>query len=144
MHRHGEPLQRVHAKILEVEHPAHQPPGALTDHDTIGGGQSFEPGSNIRRLTEGQLLVPPSAPHLPHDDWACVDPHPNGQSDPLLPFHARIQRLNRLENAQSCTYRPLRIIFMCLRKAEIDQQAIAKVLGDIPSKRWITPALVCW
>ena len=36
--------------------------------------------------------------------------------------------------------RPLRIVLVRLGIAKVDEQAIAEILGNIPSKRWITSA----
>jgi hypothetical protein len=39
-----------------------------TNDDSIRRGQPLEAGRKIGRLSQGELLLPPAAPHRPHDD----------------------------------------------------------------------------
>src|SRR2546425_10421074 len=51
---------------------------------------------------------------------------------PLLLLQTGIELAQGLYNAQSGPHRPLGIIFVRQGIAEIDQQAIAEILGDMP------------
>ena len=53
-------------------------------------------------------------------------------SGPPPLFQAGIELRHRFHDPQPRPHRPLGIIFMGLGIAEVDQQAIAEILGDIP------------
>jgi hypothetical protein len=63
-----------------------------------------------------------------------------GDVRPTLEYDAGIELSHGLHHPQAGAHRSLRVILMGLRIAEIDEQAIAKILGDSPSKRAITLA----
>src|SRR5262249_20778810 len=81
---------------------------------------------------KGQLLTPPSPTHLAHDHRARVDAYADGQVHALLPCQTGVQRLHAREDIQAGTHRPLGVIFVRLRIAEVDEQAIAEILRDSP------------
>jgi hypothetical protein len=56
------------------------------------------------------------------------------QADAVVSFQAGIQCPHRLEDAECGPHSPLRIVFVGLRIAKIDQQTIAKQLGYVPVK----------
>src|SRR5262245_37974208 len=60
-----------------------------------------------------------------------MEPHPYGQSHPLLLLESAIERRHGLHHAKPSAHRPLRIVFMRLRVAKVDQQTIAEILGDV-------------
>jgi hypothetical protein len=49
-------------------------------------------------------------------------------------IEAGIQRLNGGEHTKTRTDCPLRVVFMRVRIAKVDQQAIPKILGDMSPK----------
>jgi hypothetical protein len=77
------------------------------------------------------MLVPPASAHLSHHHRPGVDARPHREPNAFLSFQARVQHLHGLNNPQAGAHRPLGIVFMRLRKAKIDEQAIAEVLGNI-------------
>ena len=59
---------------------------------------------------------------------------PDGQAHALVLRQAGIERSHGLENAQAGAHGPLGVVFMRLRIAKVDQQAIAEILGDMAVK----------
>ena len=102
----------------------------------------MEPRSNIGRIPQRQVLLATSAADLTRNHHARMNPHPYGQAEPFVLFQASIQGAERLDHAQPGPHRPLRIILVGLRIAKVDQQSIAEILGNYPSKRWMTSAQV--
>jgi hypothetical protein len=50
----------------------------------------------------------------------------------VLTFQTRIERrCDRLDNTQSCVHGTLRVVLVRLRIAEVDQQPIAKIPGNM-------------
>jgi hypothetical protein len=94
----------------------------------------LQAGRQIRGLAEGQLLLPGTASHVPHDDQAGVDAQARCQAHPPLWFQARRELPQGFEYPEPGPHGPLRVIFVCQRVAEVNQQAIAEVLGDMAFK----------
>ena len=72
--------------------------------------------------------------HLPHDHQARVNAHPHREAYPFVLFQTRIQRLQRVHQAQAGADGPQRIVFVGLGVPEVDEQAVTQELGDMPVK----------
>src|SRR4030095_2081793 len=53
----GDALQRLRPQVLTVEQARYQPLRRGTDHYAVGLREPLHTGSNVRRLTQGQLLM---------------------------------------------------------------------------------------
>jgi len=69
---------------------------------------------------------------LAHHHEPGVDPHPDGQADPVRLLQAGMQPLHRGNGSKACPHGALGVVFVRLGIAKVDQQAIAKVLGNVP------------
>jgi hypothetical protein len=63
-----------------------------------------------------------------------MDPQANGEVHTPLPRQAGIELAHGLDHPQPGSHGPLCIIFVCQGVAEIDEQAITEILGDMPVK----------
>jgi hypothetical protein len=63
-----------------------------------------------------------------------MDPHSYGQLYALLLLQSVIEHRHSLHHGEPASYRPLCIVFMRLRIAKVDQQAIAQILGNVAVK----------
>jgi hypothetical protein len=63
-----------------------------------------------------------------------MDAQAHGQAHPALLRQAGIELAEALYHAQPGPYRALRVIFVRPGIAEVDQQAIAEILGDMSVK----------
>jgi hypothetical protein len=70
----------------------------------------------------------------PDDDQARMDAQPHRQLDALLARQPGIEHGDRLHHPEPALDGPLGIIFMGVGIAEVDQQAIAQILGDVAVK----------
>ena len=78
-----------------------------------------------------QLRIPTAV--LADHDLSGVDSHPNRK---VLVFvlPVTVQRVEGLQNQQPRSYRALRTVLTHLGKTEVDDQTVAKVLGDVSAK----------
>ena len=61
-----------------------------------------------------------------------MDSNPESESETLLPFRAGVQQPHHLDDAQACAGGSLGIVFVGLRKTEVDQQSVPEMLGNMP------------
>ena len=104
------------------------------DHNRIWSRQALQSCRNIRRLPQGELLLPPATADLADDHQPGVDAEPHGQAHPVRLLQARIQRPHGLDHAEPAADGPLDLVFMGLGIAEVHEQAIAEVLGNVAVK----------
>jgi hypothetical protein len=93
----------------------------LTNYHRIRCSDALKPRRNIGRLAEGKRFLPPSIADVAHHDQTGVDAEPYRQSDAFVLLQAGIQRLHGSEHPQTRTDRPLRVVFMRVRIAKVDQ-----------------------
>ena len=114
--------------------PAEELKGRGTDHQGIGRRNALQAGGEVGGLTQRQLFLPGTAPYLPHHDEPGMDPQAHGQVHPALLPQAGIELAHGLDHAQPGPHGPLGVIFVRLGVPEVDQEAIAEILGDMPLK----------
>ena len=131
--RHGlcDPVERVRPQVFQGKSALHQAGRHGTNHHRVRRGEVLEPGRNVGRFPERQVLVPPAPTHHPHHDRAGVDAEPHGELDTVLCRQAGIQGGDGLDNAQAGVHRAPGLVFMGRGVAKIDQQPIAEILGDM-------------
>ena len=95
----GHAFERLGPELVAGEIALDQALRRRADDDGIGRGQPLEAGRNIRRLSQGELFLPPAATHLPHHDQPGVDPHADRQADPLPLSQAAIEGVHGLHHA---------------------------------------------
>jgi hypothetical protein len=80
----------------------------------------------VRRFADDRLLLRRAfADQIADDDQSCGDPNARLQCD-------GIKATDSADHAEPRPHRPLRIVLMGARVAEIHEHAIAHVLGDKP------------
>ena len=115
------------AERAAVEHPPHQPPRAGRNHDLAGRCRGLQPRRQVWRLADRNTLSRVAGPQLLADDN-----QPGGDADARLKGHAGsgLQRADRVEDGKAGAHGLLGVMLMSRRVAEIDQHAIAQILGD--------------
>ena len=63
-----------------------------------------------------------------------MDPDPHGQADSILLLQSAIECPQCLHHGEPGPHCPLRIVFMRLGIAKVDQQTITEILGDMASE----------
>ena len=124
-------LERLHPPVLADKVPLHQAGGGVTEHHRVGRGQALETRGQVRGVAQGQVFVPSTAAHLPHHDEPGVDPDPHREPDSLVLDEPRIERPHRRQQLQAGAHGALGIVLMRLRIAEVDEQPIPQILGDM-------------
>ena len=103
------------AEVGQLEQTADQPPGRLADDDAAGRGQSLQPGREVRRLADhGALLRLALAHRLADHHRVRRDPDPSRE-----PMGAYLKRAHGFDKGEARPHRPLGVILMRLRPAEI-------------------------
>ena len=123
--RRGKTLDLMPAEVAKLEEIAEQSAGRGGDDDRIRLGQPLHPGGEVRRIADDRLLPRRAgAQQIANDDEAGGDA--DAQPQPLR----RFQRADGIDQGQSGPDRPLGVVLMRLRIAEIDQNPVAHVFGD--------------
>ena len=128
-HRLGEALERLRPEIVELEQAADQPPGRLGDHDAARLGQRLQPGREVRRLADHRLLLRRTLA-----DQIADHDEPGGDADPgrkRLAAGVVEPRHGRRTQREPGPHRPLGVVLVRPRPAEIGEHAVAHVLGDV-------------
>jgi len=125
-HRFDDALHRDGAEIAVFEESADEPTRAGRNHDRVRLCQGLHPGGQVRRFTDDRLFPSRSFADriADHDEPGC-DP------DARLQFAGPdIEAADGVDRAQPRPNRPLGIILMRSRIAEINHHAVAHVLAD--------------
>src|SRR6516165_10485373 len=100
------------------------------DEQRAGLHSRLNPRREIGGVAE-QLRI--STAVLADHNLSGVDSDPN-RKKLVLVLPATVQRLEGLQNQQPRSYRALRTVLARLGKTEVDEQTVAKVLGDVSAK----------
>ena len=114
-------------EVGQLEQIADQPPGRLADDDAAGRGERLQSGRKVRRLANhGALLRLALAHPLADHHEASRDPDPGRE-----PTAAHLKPADGSDNGETRPHRPLGVVLMRLRPAEIGQHTVAHELGDV-------------
>jgi hypothetical protein len=124
--RRADALDLDAAEIAVLEKIADQPARACGDDDSTRLGQGLQAGGEVRRFADDRLLLRRAfADQIADDDQPGSDP-----DAPLELYGPDIEATDCVDDVKPCPDRPLGIVFMRLRVAEINQHAVAHVFGD--------------
>jgi hypothetical protein len=126
-----DPLEPLAPEALGEEDPRDQSKRRSAHHHRVRLGRRLQPCCHVRGVAEGKRLPPLATAHLAHHDRPGVDADPHRELDRVLRPQRLVPLGERLHDAQTRTHGPLGIVFVCVRVAEVDQQAVAQVLGDV-------------
>src|SRR5690349_13682552 len=126
------PTNRVSADIAVFEEFADQPSRARSDDDRVRLGQGLQPGGEVRRFADDRLFLRRAlADQIAHHHQPGGDPDAR-----LQPGRLDIETSTRVDQSQPRPDRPLGVVLMSARVAEIDEHAVAHILGDKPVEPW--------
>ena len=127
--RLGEALEALRAEVGQLEQPADQPARRLADHHAARRRERLQPRREVRRLADhGLLLGRALADQLADHDQAGRDADPGRQR---LARRRRPAAASAVDQRQPGPDRPLGVVLVRLRPAEIGEHAVAHVLGDV-------------
>jgi hypothetical protein len=127
--RLGEAGERLRPEIRDLKQCADLPPRALGNDHRARCGQRLQPGSEVRRLADhAALLRGARADQIPDHD------EPAGDAEPHIHRFGRGEPADCIDHGEPGADRALGIVLMRLGIAEIDQHAVAHVLGDKTGK----------
>ena len=125
-HRLDDAFEGMGSQILEIEGAADQAPGRGGDDDIVGLRQPLQACGEIGRLAHRQLR------HRGIATAGLADHYrPGGDADSDLERGPRLDRLHRLDDLEPSPQRPLGIVLVSLRPAEIGHQTVAQILRDM-------------
>ena len=127
--RHGlaHAFQVLRAALLHHEQPSHQTLRRGGDHHRVGLGRALHARRDVRRLAEHLAAV--GDYHRP-----SVHADADGEPRPVTGGKGRVQRHHRVHDRESRTDRPLGVVLVGGRPAEVDEQPVAEVLGDVAAE----------
>ena len=117
--------------ILEGESPRHEFMYRSRNEDRAGLRHRLHARRDVGRIAEN---IGFAASALAHNHRSGLDAYPNGELQVVLAKQPLVQRRDIIYDCKPCADRSFRIVFMCLRPAEIDHQAIAKIFGNLAPK----------
>jgi hypothetical protein len=121
--RRGDALHLDGAEIAVFEEIADQPARACGDYDSIRLGQGLQPRGEVRRFTDDRLFLRRS-----FADQIADDHQPGGDPDARLELDGfDIEAADSIGHAQPRPDRPLGIVLMGSRVAEIGENPVAHV-----------------
>jgi hypothetical protein len=130
-HRLGEPLQLRCPQILEVEVIAEHRARRRADDDLVWLRQCLQTRRQVRRLADDRGLRCRSLADLIADDHRPGgDADPHRELDPGRPRDRGVQFRHRIDDVETRPHRPLGLVLVGARVAEINEDAVAHVLGD--------------
>jgi hypothetical protein len=136
-----EPLEIAAPEILELEQAAHQASTPRVDDDPARCGQRLQSGGPVRRLADHRLLLRSAlADQVADHDQTGRDPGAHSQRRAV----ARAELSDPGGQIEPGPHRPLGVVFVRLRPAEIREHTVAHVLGDmaVPALHYFSAALL--
>jgi hypothetical protein len=124
-------LQLLRPQIDQCEQGSDETACAIRDHEGGRLGKTLEPCREVRRLAHDRLLLGGAPP-----DEVADYGRPGREADADLKRLSRAQLLERFDQGEPGAHRLLGVVLMGLRISEIDEDAVAHVLGHEPA---ITP-----
>ena len=121
----AKPASACGPEIGEIEQPADLPARRFGDDERVRHGERLQPGGEVRGLADDPALLRRALA-----DQIADHGEPGGDAEPHAQILSRRQSADRLDHRQPGAHRPLGIVLMRLRIAEIDQHPVAHVLGD--------------
>jgi hypothetical protein len=73
----------VEAKVVAANIPLHQPVRRVADRQRVGRSEALQPGCEVGRLSQSQLLVSATVPHRAHNHQPGMDADPDGEARAL-------------------------------------------------------------
>ena len=126
-HRLAHALQHLRPAVLDHEQPADQALRRGGDHHRVGLGRALHARRDVRRLAEDLAAV---GDH--HRPGVHADAH--GQARPVAGGEGGVERHHRVDDRQAGAHRPFRVVLARRGPAEVDEQPIAEVLGDVAAE----------
>ena len=127
--RLGKTGERLGPEILDLEQRADLSPGAVGNDQGARPGQRLQTGGEVWRLADdAPLLRSTRADQIANDDEA------SGDADPHVQRLLCGEPADRVDDREPGASRALGVVLMRLGIAEIDQHAVAHILGDKTAK----------
>ena len=122
----GEAGKVLRSEVFQIEQLADLLPRSGGNHQAGRCGDRLQPRRKVGRLADNRLFL-----RRARADQIADDHQPGGYSDAHLQFGGSgVEASDAVDQAQSGPDRPLGVVFMGSRVAEIDQHAVAHILGD--------------
>jgi hypothetical protein len=134
LHGYLHPLEGLRAQVVIGKITLHQAPGRIADDHCIWRRQPLQPSRDIRCVSQGQRFLPRACPHGAHHHQSRMHAQAHGQPEALVRGQPRLEWSQGIEYVQPRSHGALRIVLMRVRIAEVHQETIAEVLGNVAIK----------
>ena len=123
----------MRAESLVGEDVADQIARRSADQDRVGTRETLQPSGEVGRVAnDGLLACGAFADRLADHDDPAGDADAYGEAGPVASGNPSVESRHRVENCEASANRALGIFLLRVRVTEINQDAIAHELGDIP------------
>ena len=126
-HQLGEPLEPLHAEVSIFEQAAQQGPRAVRHNHGARPCQGLDASRQVRRHANRRLLLRAVPDRVTNHDKAGCNANPGCE---WRAIHR--QSSHSLGQLQAATDRPLDVVLMGPRPAEVNQHTLAPAAGDVP------------
>jgi hypothetical protein len=133
-HRLRHALELLHPQGFQGEDAVEQARRHGTQHHRIGGRQALATRRNVGGVAHGKLLLAYPTADGAHDRNPRVQAHADRHTHAVLRHQASVERFHGVHNGQPGVYRPLDSIFVGIRIAKVNEQAIAQILRHVAIK----------
>ena len=123
------PLRSLCPEVFKLEEIAEKLSRALGDDHRVRLGNALQARRKVRRLADDAALL-----RLTRSDQVADHDQPGRNADTGLQRSAGLQRTHRCDQLQPRPHRPLGVVLMRLRIAEVDEHAVAHVLRHEPAE----------
>ena len=126
-HRLAHALERLRTAVLDYEHPRNQSLSRGRDRHGVGLGRALHTRSDVGRLAEDLAAI--GNHHRPG-----VDANPYLQTRPIIGGEFCVEWHHRVDDCKPGANRALGVVLARGGPAEVDEQPIAKILGDVATE----------
>jgi hypothetical protein len=128
----GHALERRGAQWFAGEQASKKVVGQGADHERVRCRDALQPRGDVERFAESLLVMARASAYVIDDHQAGMAPKSDVEGYSAFLGQARVELAHCLHNSEAGAHGPLRIVFVCSGVAEVDEQSIAEVIGDMP------------
>ena len=126
-HRLAHALERLRTAVLDHEHPGHQSVRRGRDRNGVGLGRALHARRDVSGLAEDLAAI--GNHHRPG-----VDANPHLQTCPIIGGECCVEWHHRVHDRKPGANRSLGVVLARGGPAEVDEQPIAKILGNVATE----------
>ena len=126
-HRLAHALESLRTEVCDYEHSRDQPLGRCRDYHGVGLGRGLHARCDVSRLAEHLAAI--GNHHRPG-----VDANPHLQTRSIIGGECGVEWHHRVHDRKPGANRSLGVVLARSGPAEVDEQPVAKILGNVAAE----------